>query len=363
MSRYLLFSFLPFYMNGYSLTRRSRLLLLLLLALLAAAAIGGFRQTRKNHSQNIALVPLPLDAANPASRRVGDLDFLAAWELKSDNGIFGGLSALAALKNGRFLAISDAGAVVGFGIGDNGRADRPFIAALPGAYGKGILYKDRDSEGLAYDPGTGRVWVSYEYRNAIRRFPPSLARVDGIVRPAAMRDWPSNSGPEALVRLNDGRFLVFAEGGGDEESEGIYPAILFSGDPAEPGTASFSFRYRPPDGYRITDATPLPDGRLLLLHRRIGVPDGFTAKISLFDPATVQRGALTHGRVIATLESPLLVDNMEGIATTQENGRTIVWLVSDDNFNIFQRTLLMKFALDLPDMKKPEAEAPGFDSL
>jgi hypothetical protein len=363
MSCYFLFRLLAIYMNGYSVrgTRFRRLVSPLLLAIAVFVVLAGDRLTTKNHSQRIAFIPLKLDAANPALARVGALQFLGAWELKSDNGIFGGLSALVGLKNGRFLAISDAGAMVGFGLSGNGRADKPFIAALPGAYGSGIKFRDRDSEGLAYDPGTGTVWVSYEFRHAIRRFPPSLSRVNGIIRPAAMRDWPDNSGTEALVRLNDGRFLAFAEGGG--EGDGIYPALHFSGDPVERGTSIFPFRYRPPEGYRITDATLLPDGRLLLLHRRIGLPDGFTAKLSLFDPSAIRRGALVEGKVIATLAPPLLVDNMEGIATTQEQGRTIVWLVSDDNFNIFQRTLLMKFELDLPEMKKPTADAPGFDSL
>ena len=54
---------------------------------------------------------------------------------------------------------------------------------------------------------------------------------------------------------------------------------------------------------------------------------------------------------------------MEGLAVTQENGRIIVWMVSDNNFNALQRTILMKFALNLPN-KKPEAEtAPGFETL
>ena len=118
-----------------------------------------------------------------------------------------------------------------------------------------------------------------------------------------------------------------------------------------------------PLGYRITDASQLPDGRLLLLERRIGFPEGFTAKLLILDPAKITRDATVAGTVIATLAPPLLVDNMEGLAITQEQGRSIVWLVSDNNFNAIQRTLLMKFALNLPN-KKPEAlDAPGFDSL
>lgn len=331
-----------------------------LLSILAILAVGGVRTISKNRTQNIALVPLLLDASNPQRTRVGALDFLGAWELRSDNGDFGGISALVSLSDGRFVGVSDAGALIGFGLTNNQRIDRPFIAALPGAFGKDVNYKDRDSEGIAYDPASGKFWVSYENRHAIRRFPPSLSRVDGIARPPSMRNWPVNKGTEAFVRLKDGRFLAFAEGG---EQDGIYPAIHFSGDPVESGTTSFPFLYQPTAGYRITDGSQLPDGRLLLLERRIGLPEGFTAKLLLLEPARIRRDAIVSGTVIATLKPPLLVDNMEGIALTQEKGRDIVWLISDNNFNAIQRTLLMKFALDAPQ-KKPEAmNAPGFDSL
>jgi hypothetical protein len=347
-------------MNGYRSSMLNRLLHLSLIFILATLAVGGARTTYKNRSQNIAMTPLLLDESNPKRTTLGPLTFLGAWEMRSDNGDFGGISALVALKDGRFLGVSDAGALIGFGISGDARADRPFIAALPGAFGKGITYKDRDSEGIAADPVTGRVWVSYEHSHAIRRFPASMSRVDGMVRPASMRGWPRNSGAEALVRLNDGRFLAFAEGGPDD---GIYPAIQFSGDPVETGTIQVPFRYRPSEGYRITDASQLSDGRLLLLERRIGFPQGFTTKLLILDSAKIRRDATVAGEVIATLEPPLLVDNMEGLAITQEQGRTIVWLISDNNFNAIQRTLLMKFALELPN-KKPEAlDAPGFDSL
>jgi hypothetical protein len=357
MPRYLLFRFLPIFMNGYSRPNLGRLVLLLLLAVMT---VGGVRVIRPNDSQSIAMLPLAFDAANPKRDRVGPLRFMGAWELRSDNSDFGGISALVALNDGRFIGVSDAGALIGFGLSGDDRIDRPFIAALPGAFGGTVTYKDRDSEGIAYDASSGRVWVSYEHSHAIRRFPTSLARVDGLVRPQAMRSWSSNKGAEALVRLADGRFLAFAEGGSED---GVYPAIAFSGDPVEAGTTSFAFRYRPAEDYRVTDGTLLPDGRLLLLERRIGLPHGFTAKLLLLDPASINQGATVSGTVIATLEPPLLVDNMEGITITREGERIIVWLISDNNFNAIQRTLLMKFALELPNKKPEAANAPGFDSL
>lgn len=333
----------------------------ILLIALAITAVGGVRTVYINNSQNIALRPLGLDPAHPGQRRVGELIFLAAWELGSGNGDFGGISALTALPDGRFVGVSDAGTLIGFGLTSDDRIDRPFIAPLPESEGPGKSFRDRDSEGITYDRDSGQFWVSYEAKHAIRRFSRSFARSNGMVRPAEMQSWPSNKGAETIVRLSDGRFIAIAE----SLEEDIHDALLFSGDPVEPGTVIARFKYRPPAGYRVTDGAMLPDGRLLLLHREIGIPKGFAAKLALVDPENIVKDARIKGHVIATLTPPLLVDNMEGVAVTSDNGRTIIWLISDNNFNIFQRTLLMKFRLsERLQKKKPDAEpAPGFDSL
>lgn len=334
---------------------------LLLMLVLAALSVGGVRTIYRNNSQNIATRPLTLDPAHPGVRRVGELIFLQAWELGSDNSDFGGISALAALPGGRFVGVSDAGTLIGFGLTSDDRADRPFIAPLPEAQGPGKSFRDRDSEGIAYDAYSGQFWVSYEAKHAIRRFSQSFSRMNGSIRPAEIQGWPSNKGAETLVRLRDGRFLVIGETLEEEE----HPALLFSGDPVERGTAITHFRYWPPAGYRVTDGSALPDGRLLLLHREIGFPRGFAAKLAILEPSTIIGGESVKGRVIATIAPPLLVDNMEGAAITREGDDIIIWLISDNNFNIWQRTLLMKFKLsERRQKKKPEASpAPGFDSL
>jgi hypothetical protein len=334
---------------------------LLLLAFIAIALLSGSRKTFTNYSQSIALKQLLLDPDRPSMRRVGKLEFLAAWELGSGNQNFGGISALTALADGRFVGTSDAGTLIGFGLTNNASIDRPFIVPLPDANTKGRNYADRDSESITYDPVSGRFWVGYEGRAAIRRFSPGFARSESVARPEPMQSWSSNSGAEAIVRLNNGRFLVFSEG--YDRPDGSYEALSFAGDPSESGTRFFRFGYAPPKGYKITDATVLPDGRILALNRRVAVPEGFTVIVTILDPAQIAEDATVRGKPIAVLRSPLLVDNLEGITTTQEQGRTIIWMISDNNFNIFQRTLLMKFAL-LPDAKKPETvTVPGFDSL
>lgn len=361
MCRYFLFMFGAVKMNGSASSIWTRLSRFALLAGLGVLAVGGVRTIYPANSQNIALVPLQLDPAYSGPRRLGALIFLGAWELGSGNEDFGGISALAALADGRFVGVSDAGTLIGFGLTNDHRADRPFIAPLPGSEESTASYLDRDSEGIAHDRESGQFWVSYEQNHAIRRFSRSFARLTGVAHPKEMQGWPGNKGAECLIRLADGRFIVISE---SLEDNGSHQGLLFSGDPVESGTGIARFAYRPPAGYRVTDGVQLPDGRLILLNRWVGLPNGFAAKLALVDPKKIVEGESVKGRVIATLASPLLVDNMEGIAVTRHGEDTIIWLISDNNFNIFQRTLLMKFRLaERSAKKKPEVAAPGFESL
>lgn len=340
---------------------RHRLPRILLLLLLSITAVGGHRVYSKNDSQTIELVSLALDETDPDRTKVGALTFLNAWELRSDNSDFGGISALTVIGRNRFLAASDAGTLIGFTLSQSYQMEDSFIAALPGAYGENANYRDFDSEGMAYDPTSGHIWISYEARHAVRRLSPSLGRIDGTKRLTFTKGWSANGGVEAIARLSDGRFVLLSEK--HKRPDGSNSAYLYSGDPIEAGSQATPFGYRAPKGYRPTDATTLPDGRLLILNRRIGLPDGFSAKLAMLDPADIEADKAIAANVIATLASPLLVDNMEGLAITEEDGRIIVWMISDDNFTALQRTILMKFALDLPN-KKPEAEtAPGFETL
>lgn len=340
---------------------RHRLPRILLLLLLMVASVGGHRVYSRNDSQRIELLPLALDETNPERTKVGALTFLNAWELRSDNSNFGGISALVVTRDGRFLAVSDAGTLIGFTLGQTNRMEDSFIADLPGAFGEDIDYRDRDSEGMAYNPASGHIWISYEARHAVRRISPSLGRVDGINKLTFTSGWKENGGIEAIARLRDGRFVLFSET--HQQADGSNSAYLYSGDPVEPGSRATAFGYLAPEGYRPTDATLLPDGRLLILNRRISFPNGFTAKLAILDPSEIGADKTITSKVIATLAPPLLVDNMEGLAINEEDGRIIVWMISDNNFSAFQRTILMKFALNLPN-KKPEAEtAPGFETL
>ena len=284
----------------------------------------------------VRFAPVPLSEADPRLKRLGRLELLGAWALTGNDPRLGGVSALH-VEGGEALAMSDAGWRIRFPLPpgpDPTRADIAMIGEGPGPPGDKA---NRDVESLVVHGG--EAWIGYEQGNAIWRYDRHSFARRASAAPPAMQRWSDNAGPEAMVRLRDGRFLIFAEGdGGDSE------AILFAGDPAVAGTPALRLRYRPPEGYRITDAAMLPDGRLVLLNRSVGLFSGFTARLTVAALPRATEGALIAGEEAAAFAGMVTRDNLEALSVTREGSRTILWIASDDNYNPLQRTLLMKFA-------------------
>ena len=317
-----------------------RILLLLIAAPLLATFAPPALQ-RRDPPPAVTLIrftPVALDEKAPAMKRLGRLIFVGGWALTSNDARIGGISALH-VEAGEALALSDAGWRIRFALAPGrgpARAEVAMIEEGPGPLGDKVY---RDVESLAV--AGGEAWVGFEQSNQVWRYGRSRFERRSSAAPPAMREWSDNAGPEAMVRFPDGRFLVFAEGnGGDSE------AVLFAGDAAVQGTPALRLRYRPPDGYRITDAALLPDGRLILLNRKVSLFEGFTARLVVAALPKLADRALIAGRELAAFEGAVTRDNFEALSVTRESGRTILWIASDDNYNPFQRTLLLKFVLD-----------------
>jgi hypothetical protein len=103
--------------------------------------------------------------------------------------------------------------------------------------------------------------------------------------------------------------------------------------------------------FRPTGAARLPGGDVIVLERRFP-PIG--ARIARLDRARLEGTGPLAPREIARFEAPLTLDNFEGIEARRDaSGRTLVYLLSDDNncaknvvAPIRQRTLLLMFALE-----------------
>lgn len=200
-----------------------------------------------------------------------------------------------------------------------------------------------DVESLTRDPDSGALWAAFEGTNAIERLSPAMESL-AVVRPDDMRDWGGNSGPESLARLHDGRLITFREGqprwSGDE-----HRGVMFDGDPIDKRTKATRFSLKGLQGYDPVDATAAPDGRVLVLLRKLswGVPPGFASALMVVDPADITEGATISGTMLAELPDTMPIDNFEGMALSQEaDGQTYLWLIADNNLMQIQRSLLMK---------------------
>ena len=290
-------------------------------------------------------VRVALDSNHPERSRAGGLTYLGGVRLSSRDPAFGGFSAMQ-VEGEHFTLLSDGGNIVRFRMGADWQPRDVAFADLAQGPALGAFKPNRDSESLAVDSAGGKAWVGFEQSNTIWRFDAGLRRAERWSHPRKMRDWPDNGGPEAMVRLRSGRFIVLGESARAADGRG-YRAVQFEGDPTEAPDRSFEFAYLAPAGFKPVDISELPDGRLLVLNRRFAVPELFTAKLTLLDPSAIRPGALVAGREIAHLAAPLIHDNFEAIATLREGGETVVWLASDDNRQLWQRSLLLKFRLDL----------------
>ena len=63
------------------------------------------------------------------------------------------------------------------------------------------------------------------------------------------------------------------------------------------------------------------------------------------DEKAIKAGTTVEGQIVARIEPPGIADNFEVMAVSQSNGRSFLWLMSDDNFIAYQRTYLLLFEI------------------
>ncbi|TNE63484.1 MAG: hypothetical protein EP335_09425 [Alphaproteobacteria bacterium] len=287
---------------------------------------------------------VPLDPRDPNRRDIGALTYVAGWSLRSPDPRFGGWSGLVVTDGGRKLvAISDQGDWLSAKLdisAPNPLSDsvlQPLDPNLPGA--TKIAF---DSESLIEAPDGGFL-VSFEQMHRLLRASPggpiSNTPYNKIIDFEGVH---SNSGMEAISFLNDGRLMVMFETPlkGEEGSDSRLTGWV--GDEAGGGR----FWFQRPKDYSATDAATMKNGDMLLLMRDYSPLRGVSAKILRIKGADIKAGATITGEELATLKPPLTVDNMEGLAVVERDGQPpLLFLISDDNFRMTQRSLLLVFQL------------------
>jgi hypothetical protein len=142
-----------------------------------------------------------------------------------------------------------------------------------------------------------------------------------------------------VTLLSDGRLLALSEAYRDDN--GDIRGWLVGESRSEP----LRLKRRAP--FDLTDVRQLANGDLLTLERRFSRIGGVGFMMRRVPAGAIARDALLDGEVVADVGMNFIIDNMEGLSVRKTaDGKTLVYAISDDNFNApLQQTLLMMFEL------------------
>jgi len=290
-------------------------------------------------------------AGTSDQRRFGKLEYLGGLELRSSYAEFGGFSGIRVEPDGEhFVSLSDKGYwLTGRIVYERDRligiADA-MMAPMLGPDGHTLASRGwYDTESLAERDGW--IYVGIERVNRIVRFDFArqglLARAEVVPVPPGISRLPSNKGLEALTFAPRngklaGALMAFSERGLDHN--GNLKAFLIGGAAA----GEFSVKRR--DDFDISDCVTLPSGDVLLLERRFTWWTGIAMRLRRIAIADISPGALVDGTDLLFADMGYQIDNMEGLSVHADSaGDIVLTLISDDNFSILQRTVLLQFKL------------------
>lgn len=264
-------------------------------ALALVAMLAGYTQLVRAASNVPAVDDRTVELAyQPISNLAvaGPARLAGAWEVTALDPRFGGISGLT-MDRGRLLALSDS--AVAMWLDPPGAVNpRASLHSLAETAGDPTRKVGRDSEALMADPRGRGWWVAYEQIHSLLLYSRDFGRVLARI-PVESPDFRPNRGIEA-----------------------IYPAGKRVAWRSEASGAS--------------DATRLPDGRLAILERRVGLL-GFESRITgLGAPIELRFGRFDNPEAMTAAPLP--------------SGGTRLWVMTDNDLERWRPTLLL--AIDLP---------------
>jgi len=283
-----------------------------------------------------------LSPRDPTQTRIGDFVYAGGLALtSSETARLHGLSDLRILAGDQLVAISDEGDLLEAHLRRDkaGRLvglDGARLTVLDDLDGKPLQGKaEADSEGLAVLADGDRL-VSFERHDRVWRYPAAGGAALEAPFPAA--EFPPNEGMEALAAYPASGPDAYLVGGEASGQTWICHVV---------GGCVEWEKIDKPAAFGLVSAAPMPAG------------GGVAYLLRAWDPLQGVRIKLLirrDGAEIARMEmaAPYTIDNFEGLdAVANPDGSVRFYLISDDNFQAIQRTLLVAF-----DWKPAAPEAP-----
>jgi hypothetical protein len=324
---------------------------LFILCLLAAACTGASLPPAGAQEQALEIHSraLHLRSDEPAVTSVGRLLWRGGISMRANSRSFGGWSDLHVTPDGKTLtSISDEGGWLSATIdydadGNLAGLSGGQIGKLLGLDGRPLNDKaEADAEGMARLPD-GSWLVAFEHHHRLWRYRTLASTPVPFDGPADIGRQPGNGGIEALTALADGRIIAISE------EYSLRPGTLVGwiGQPGKDGRYEWrAFEYAKTPDFSPTAIAMLPDGSFATVERAFDMVRGVRCRVMRFEASQLKPGGIVMPEELAWLASPYAVDNLEGLAVTKgARGETLLWLISDDNFNPLQRNILLLFEL------------------
>lgn len=310
----------------------------------------------KARTITVKSVPVNFNLLNKAQTTFGKLLWRGGIEIIASDEDFGGLSGIATGLDGiKFIAVSDKGMWVTGDIRyENQRlasVSSVKIAPLLDRRGHPFKGKSRfDAESVAPFGAKGvegKLLVAFERKQRIGKYKfgkkGMMAREKTISLPQEAKKARRNKELESVGRFPTGTLLggtIIAISERFLDANGNIIGWLIGGP--TPGR----FTVKRSGDFDVTDLTITPDNELIILERYFSILGGVKMRLRRINTADIKPGAVLDGEILLQTDQRNTIDNMEGLASHRAaNGEVRLTLISDDNFNVFQRTLLLQFAL------------------
>ena len=317
--------------------------LLISISFFGCGSISFGPQVTAEKQIQVSSFPIKLYSDSPSTTNVGRLKFLGGLHLTSTDRRFGGFSGIITATGGKdFHAISDHGwflfSSISYDIsGSPTSLINPILGRLKDMDGGPLPFAKAvsDCEGIAPFPGVYAVSFEQEHRILIYPADKGLSGVPGSIPfPPFLYGAPANQGAEALCSFPGDRLLIFLEAD---------PPDNWGACALGNGTEWHRFHYLRTKGFRPTAASYSESGYVYLLERYYTPSAGVKIRVLRIKADSIIPKAKIKPELIALLEPPMTIDNMEGLTVFNKNGIDHLLMISDDNYSKAQKTLLMLF--------------------
>jgi hypothetical protein len=304
----------------------------------------------------VGAMPIALLASDPTAERVGKLVYRGGLYLNSRDKRFGAFSDLIVSEDGAsLLAVSEGGYwFTATLVTKDGRLTdlrHASLAPMLNSEGKPLERRGGVAKAVAAagpEGLKGGLYVAYERKHRVWLYPFGkdgfAARPQAIDIPADAQRLTATGGVQGLLTLDPGTLYAQSEDARDMKYD-LQGWLFPPSKEATKGAHGVVF-LKASGSFKPTSLAALPGGDVFVLERSFSPTEGAAMQIRRIKRRDIAPLAVLDGEVIAKLDVRYSIDNMEGLALRQgAAGETLLYILSNDNNNGLQRTVLLEFVL------------------